>query len=456
MLKSLHLRKVGPSDELKLELMPRLNLITGDNGLGKSFLLDIAWWAMTRRWPQSLNKSLVSGYVARPQSAKEGRIEFVVKGKTGKDVRYASTFSPRDEAWTGKAGRPHNPGLVLYAMADGGFAVWDPARNYWKKVGDEDVQDRVPAYVFSPIEVWDGLKDPKRGQLCNGLLSDWAGWQKEGGEPFRQLCSVLAKLSESEAQPLEPGPLTRISLDDARDMPTLKTAYGKAVPVLHASSGVRRIIALAYLLVWSWQEHIKAAELIEEDTTPQVVFLIDEIEAHLHPRWQRAIVSALLDVTEALAGAAQVQLIVATHSPLVMASAEPRFDAQQDAWFDLDLMPSTAKKEASVQLTQREFERLGDVSRWLVSDAFDLERPSSHEAEVLVTQAETMVQDKKATAAQAEELTRRLEGVLGPVDPFWPRWRMAGAKRGWWPPVSPAPVLQADGQKVKARKDGAA
>lgn len=151
-----------------------------------------------------------------------------------------------------------------------------------------------------------------------------------------------------------------------------------------------------------------------------------------------------------------MQLIVATHSPLVMASAEPRFDAQQDAWFDLDLMPSTAKKEASVQLTQREFERLGDVSRWLVSDAFDLERPSSHEAEVLVTQAETMVQDKKATAAQAEELTRRLEGVLGPVDPFWPRWRMAGAKRGWWPPVSPAPVLQADGQKVKARKDGVA
>lgn len=432
MLKELHLRKVGPCDELDLQLMPRLNLVTGDNGLGKSFLLDIAWWAMTRQWPRALNKELVSGYVARPQSAKEGSIEFVVEGKANKAVRYKSTFSARDESWTGKAGRPHNPGLVLYAMADGGFAVWDPARNYWKKVGGQDVQDRVPAYVFSPRDVWDGLQDPERGQLCNGLLSDWAGWQKEGGAPFAQLCAVLATLSESNTEPLKPGPLTRISLDDARDIPTLETPYGKAVPVLHASSGVRRIIALAYLLVWSWQEHVKACALIEEQTTPQVVFLIDEIEAHLHPRWQRAIVSALLDVTQALARDAQVQLVVATHSPLVMASAEPRFDAQLDAWFDLDLVSGSPVREPQVRLSQRPFERLGDVSRWLVSEAFDLPSPRSREAEVLIEQAETLVDDEEASAQQALELTQKLEGVLGGIDPFWSRWRFAGAQRGWW------------------------
>jgi recombinational DNA repair ATPase RecF len=37
---------------MELDLAPRLNLLTGDNGLGKSFLLDVAWWAMTRRWPR--------------------------------------------------------------------------------------------------------------------------------------------------------------------------------------------------------------------------------------------------------------------------------------------------------------------------------------------------------------------------------------------------------------------
>lgn len=425
MLKELHLKKVGPAAEMRLQLQPRLNLITGDNGLGKSFLLDIAWWAMTRRWPHALNKSLVSGYVARPESAKEGSIEFSVQGKTGRDIRYKSTFSARDEAWTGKAGRPHNPGLVLYAMADGGFAVWDPARNYWKKEGNQDVQERVPAYVFSPRDVWDGLKDPERGQLCNGLISDWAGWQKENGVAFKQLRSVLAKLSEAEGQPLTPGPLTRISLDDARDIPTLQTAYGKHVPVLHASSGVRRIIALAYLLVWSWQEHVKAAQLIGEETTRQVVFLIDEIEAHLHPRWQRVIVSALLDVTQALAKNAQVQLIVATHSPLVMVSAEPRFDSDKDAWWDLDLA------QGQVVLAQRAFEKHGDADRWLTSEAFDLRSSRPLEVEKLLKEAAALLEMNVPDTKKIKAMNEKLLKALSPTDDFLFNWRYVIKTKGW-------------------------
>lgn len=49
MLKYLHLKNVGPAPEMEMDLGTRLNLITGDNGLGKSFLLDVAWWALTRR-----------------------------------------------------------------------------------------------------------------------------------------------------------------------------------------------------------------------------------------------------------------------------------------------------------------------------------------------------------------------------------------------------------------------
>ena len=427
MLKKLHLKKVGPADEMVLALKPRLNLLTGDNGLGKSFLLDIAWWALTRRWPQSLNKALVSGYVARPESAKEGSIAFTVQGKTGKDVRYESTFSARDEAWSGKAGRPYNPGLVLYAMADGGFAVWDPARNYWKKEGNQDVQERVPAYVFSPRDVWDGLRDPQRGQLCNGLLSDWAGWQKENGQAFQQLCAVLEKLSDAEGQPLRPGPLARISLDDARDIPTLQTAYGKYVPVLHASSGVRRIIALAYLLVWSWQEHAKAAQLIGEETTPQVIFLLDEIEAHLHPRWQRVIVSALLHVTQALVREARVQLLVATHSPLVMASAEPLFDATQDAWWDLDVV------QGQVALTQRAFEKHGDAERWLTSEAFDLRSSRPLEYEQLLGQASALLEAPAPDIEQIKAMHARLLQALSPTDDFLFNWRYVCKTKGWLP-----------------------
>ncbi|WP_437652246.1 AAA family ATPase [Sorangium sp. So ce1182] len=50
MLRSLHLEGVGPADQLDLELGERLNLLTGDNGLGKSFVLEVAWWALTGTW----------------------------------------------------------------------------------------------------------------------------------------------------------------------------------------------------------------------------------------------------------------------------------------------------------------------------------------------------------------------------------------------------------------------
>ena len=49
MLRNLKLANVGPAPEMALQLAPRFNLFTGDNGLGKSSLLDVAWWALTWR-----------------------------------------------------------------------------------------------------------------------------------------------------------------------------------------------------------------------------------------------------------------------------------------------------------------------------------------------------------------------------------------------------------------------
>ncbi len=430
MIKRLKLSNVGPAQSMELEFGKRLNLLTGDNGLGKSFLLDIAWWALTRKWPAEVNPRLPAGLMAKPYESGKADIEFAFTAKS-KPVSYVSTFDRKVQAWTGKAGRPSNPGLVLYAQVDGSFAIWDPARNYWRKRGNVDVQDRPPAYVFSPGEVWDGLRDGERGLLCNGLVSDWAGWQKEKGTAFKSLCAVLEKLSPSVDEKIFPGELTRINLDDPRDIPTLKMSYGLSVPVLHASAGIRRIIALAYLLVWSWEEHIKASKLLDEKVTSQVVFLIDEIEAHLHPKWQRRIISSLLGVMGSLTRKAEVQLLTATHSPLVMASVEPVFDELKDAWFDFDFV--TDKKGSShVELINQPFIRCGDVSSWLTSNAFDLESAHSIEAEKILKEAAIALSDDSFDANKARLLDAQLRKVLGDTDPFWMRWRFVAEKKGWF------------------------
>ena len=53
MLNYLKLENVGPSPEMEIDFKPRMNFLAGDNGLGKTFLLDIAWWALTRTWARS-------------------------------------------------------------------------------------------------------------------------------------------------------------------------------------------------------------------------------------------------------------------------------------------------------------------------------------------------------------------------------------------------------------------
>ena len=259
---------------------------------------------------------------------------------TGRKTDYESEYSSLDESWPGRPGRPWSPGLVIHAHADGGFSVWDPARNYWRQKGGIDVQDRLPGYVFSPEEVWNGLVVPIHGnstRVCRGLLDDWSSWIREKGESADRMAEVVGMLTVSGTR-WEVGPILRLSVDDAQDIPSIRTDYSDAVPIVHASSAVRRIAGLAYVLVWSWSEHIRAARHLGVEVARQVILLFDEIEAHLHPRWQRAIVPAILKVIDRLTQSdTSVQLIATTHSPLILASVEPHFDEERDRLFHLDV-----------------------------------------------------------------------------------------------------------------------
>ncbi|CAM3805224.1 hypothetical protein C3Z13_00335 [Avibacterium endocarditidis] len=439
MINSLKLKNVGPKDNLELKLGTRLNIFTGDNGLGKSFLLDIIWWALTRTWPNDINSEIVTGYLAKPRDMaqkKEAKIEFNIIGKTGKPKKYSSTYDARDETWSGRQGRPINPGLVIYTMSDGSFALWDPARNYWKQKGGIDIQERVPAYVYTQKEIWDGQiiknSNNKDEQIFEGLVRDWSFWQIGNTEEFRLLKELLKSLSP-ENELLEPGELTRIRLDDGRKIPTIKMPYGKEVPLYHLSSGVRRIITLCYFLVYAWQEHRENARLLGEEPTKQIIFLIDEIEAHLHPKWQRQIIPTLLNVMTKLVNGAQTQLITATHSPLIMASLEPIFDPVKDLWVDFDL------KDGLVEVKEELFEKFGSINNWLESEAFNLKNSYAFEYEKLIEEAKALISSKRKaqpTKDEIESMRKRLSDALSPTDEFLFYWRSICEKKGYLPHVT--------------------
>ena len=159
--------------------------------------------------------------------------------------------------------------------------------------------------------------------------------------------------------------------------------------------------------------------------------MIDEVESHLHPKWQRQIIPALLNVTQSLIAGAEVQLLAVTHSPLVMASVEPSFNDNLDAWFDLDLVATQNGQPPTVEFKKRPFIRHGDASRWLMSEAFDLGSARSLESELVLEEAAEILSEQVIDHGKAKALDSRLRGLLGDTDPFWIRWRYVGEKQGW-------------------------
>jgi len=418
-LKLLKLDEVGPAKHLAWELAPRLNLITGDNGLGKTFLLECAWWALTGTWP---------GYPARPhQAANLSSISFQV-GKDDDKVQTAIYKWDR-LTWDRPAERNIVAGLSIFSQADSSFVVWDPAK-YAASQAERAVGNGL--IRFSRSDVLNGIREVDQfGRIsrvvCDGLIYDWVRWQESADQTrFKEFSAALYALSpHPTSEPLVPGRPARMpELGDARDIPTLKFPYGEDVPILLCSAGIQRIVTLAYLLTWVWQDHVKTAESIRREPEKSIVLLIDEMEAHLHPLWQRLIVPALLQVVKMLAPEVQIQMIVATHSPLILASVEPLFDEAIDSLFNLSLENDT------VQLEEIPFVKRGRVDQWLMSDIFGLAQPRSIEAEEAIAIANELQLEGNPAPEKVAEISERLVNVLAPNDEYWPRWTYFAEQRG--------------------------
>lgn len=125
---------------------------------------------------------------------------------------------------------------------------------------------------------------------------------------------------------------------------------------------------------------------------------------------------------------ATVQLVAATHSPLVLASVEPLFDTELDKLFVLDLADGT------VSLREQPWAKQGDVINWLVSDSFGLRQGRSIEAERAIEAAEAWMrgdhQSLPLGLGTQAAIHAELQRVLPGHDAFWPRWIVSAEKAG--------------------------
>ena len=102
---------------------------------------------------------------------------------------------------------------------------------------------------------------------------------------------------------------------DSRTNELIYTINNESLPVRFLSSGFRTLIGM--VLDISYRMAVLNPNLLGDiiEKTPGIV-LIDELDMHLHPKWQWMVVSALKETFPS------IQFIATTHSPLIIASCE--------------------------------------------------------------------------------------------------------------------------------------
>lgn len=325
----------GFTEECDLDLssddatFPGWSVITGDNGSGKTALLKAI--AIAILGPDQIRGLIpdLSGWVTVGQE--KGSISIEIKP----DHEYDRTQR-------------------------GGF----PANTFWAEVGFER---RGPAWDIYSADVF---RKKRRGAVNGPWAQSTSGWFALGYGPFRRLYGSSpdaqrlmvipgriphfatlfkedATLAEGEEwvkqqqyRRLEQRPVEKLALENLLRLLsedflrqgvqikevnsegiTLSDAAGRDMPLVDMSDGYRS--ALAMLIdIYRHMVNVYGADILSQDRDDKYVVnrpgvvLIDEVDTHLHPAWQRELGFWLKRHFP------EVQFIVTSHSPLVCQAAD--------------------------------------------------------------------------------------------------------------------------------------
>jgi predicted ATP-binding protein involved in virulence len=160
---------------------------------------------------------------------------------------------------------------------------------------------------------------------------------------------------------------------------------GQKVPTISLSDGYRSILALGGDLIWRL---ILAFPDSSDPLRESGVVLIDELDIHLHPNWQRGVAGVFREIFPKL------QFFVATHSPLVAAGAG---DDALTLRFNFRDGQSSVEKVPNVAAM--------NVDRILQSDAFGLPSAYSPQTEEKIQRYDALTRKgRKRTAQENDEL----------------------------------------------------
>ncbi|MBF0428255.1 MAG: AAA family ATPase [Magnetococcales bacterium] len=326
--KPIQLKRVGLTNfrcykRLEIELDPFLNVLVGNNGAGKSALLDAIAIA--------LDAIVVFFLDTAPQQLKK---QDILLDSNGEPAPFAIIEA-----------------MTFYGLFWSRYEKWGPSRvtndeNYGVSRLSElhDALNDYREQVEFPVIVYYGIR---RGHPGNE--SDTTEQMGARFEALRGACHgvtdfkrVLQWFHFYEGQELRQQRKLQDFNYRLRWLDVVRRAIGKMIPEVanprtedkpdellvdwnadgvsktlsfaQLSDGYRSMLALVMDLA---RRMVQANPHLPEPLDGHAVVLIDEIDLHLHPKWQQTVLGDLRRTFP------QTQFIVTTHSPQVLTTVEP-------------------------------------------------------------------------------------------------------------------------------------
>lgn len=299
-LTRVRLENIGPFQELDLKLDPRWTLLLGDNGVGKSTVLEAIATAICGKDAEPYAGRLIH------TSSRVARIVLTFGGIGGNE--YMASLISREN---GQAEIEVTPSRPL--ETEGWLAIGFPPLRVvsWSRSKGPGPEGKRRPTTEDLLPLLKGTADPRLDELKQWLvnLDYWSKSEPPGdGNRYSRLRDEFFRL----AYDLTEGVKLRFKrVDEFTHQVTVETEDGE-VPIEAVSQGTASVISWTGYLLQRLHEVYG-----QQDGDPRkryALVLLDEIDAHMHPSWQQSMVERL---SEAFPG---VQFVASSHSPLIAGS----------------------------------------------------------------------------------------------------------------------------------------
>lgn len=326
-IKNIHLVNYRGMEDLTVEFGPGVNLVIGDNGAGKTSLLSGISLMLSRLFGfiGGLHTLTIEKKDVRMTSTSLGEATGNAKYHTPVEIEY--DLEAWDEDYHDKCQKNHEDSPVeLSASPAAGkmkTLVEDndsilPLLNYQEdqRNGIRTEAKTTTQFAIEKPERRQGYQDCFSSSHTFEAMEKWSLYMEfykaqSGREAqeygiFKGIVSKFIKEIEKE----EKDPCVRFSI---KQMQLTYSDGDNEQPIRLLSAGYQSILCLIMELAYRTALLNPRLEKLEN---LEGVVLIDEIDMHLHPKWQWKVLGALQSTFP------KVQFIVATHSPIVISSAE--------------------------------------------------------------------------------------------------------------------------------------